>query len=249
VTREEKNKCIDDLATQLASNDTIYLADVSELNADQSRKLRRLCFNKQVSLKVVKNTLLKKAIEKVEDKDLSEFNDILVGNTSLLFSEAGSAPAKLIKEFRRKSDKPILKGAYIEESIYLGDEQLDVLANLKTKNELVADVILLLQSPITNVISALQSGGNKLTGLLKTLSEKTELDGENNVESEVVVTPEQADESTSSAKETSFDISSSNEDELKSTEDEEDVNSENEEAEENEEKVQQDQEPDKNDNE
>ena len=106
------------------------------------------------------------------DKDFGELPTALKGNTSLMFSEIGNAPAKIIKEFRKKSDKPLLKGAYVEESIYIGDDQLDTLVNIKSKEELIGDIISLLQSPAKNVISALQSGGSKLTGILKTLSEK-----------------------------------------------------------------------------
>ena len=120
---------------------------------------------------MVKNTLLKKAMENV-DRDYSELYPTLVGNTAIMFSEAGNAPAKMIKEFRKKKDKPLIKGAFIEESVYIGDDQLDFLVSIKSKDELVADIIALLQSPVKNVISSLQSGGNTLTGILKTLSEK-----------------------------------------------------------------------------
>ena len=106
------------------------------------------------------------------DKEFGELQDILKGNTSLMISEAGNAPAKVIKEFRKKSDKPLLKGAYVEEAIYVGDDQLDALVNIKSREELIGDIITLLQSPAKNVVSALQSGGGKLSGILKTLSEK-----------------------------------------------------------------------------
>ena len=124
-------------------------------------------------MQVVKNTLLKKAMESAE-RDYEQLYETLVGNTSILFAESGSAPAKLIKEFRKttKQDRPILKGAFIEEMSYLGEEQLDFLTSIKSKDELIADVIALLQSPAKNVVSALQSGGGKLSGILKTLSEK-----------------------------------------------------------------------------
>lgn len=172
MTKEEKTQAIDQLAGELQEKSIFYLADISELPVETSNKLRRLAFNKEVSLKVVKNTLLRKAMEKVEDKDFSELYDVLKGNTSIMFSEVGNAPAKLIKEFRKKEDKPILKAAYVEESVYVGDEKLDQLASLKSKDELIADVILLLQSPMKNVVSGLQSSQQTVSGLLKALEEK-----------------------------------------------------------------------------
>ncbi|MCB0318901.1 MAG: 50S ribosomal protein L10 [Flavobacteriaceae bacterium] len=171
MTREQKAQVIDDLTSQLAENNTIYLADISGLNALNTSNLRRACFKANVKLAVVKNTLLSKAMEK-SDKDFGELPQILKGNTSIMISEVSNAPAKVIKEFRKKSDKPILKGAYIEEAVYIGDDQLDALVNIKSKEELIGDIIGLLQSPAKNVISALQSGGNKLSGILKTLSER-----------------------------------------------------------------------------
>ena len=173
MRKEEKNQLIDSITEQLNSSKTIYLADTSELNAEDTSNLRRLCFMQDIKLVVVKNTLLKRAMEKSE-KDLEELYDALVGQTSLMFAEAGNAPAKLIKGFRKTSEKPYLKGAYVEEVSYLGDDQLDILVNIKSKNELIADVVALLQSPAKNVISGLQSGGQTLTGILKTLAEKTE---------------------------------------------------------------------------
>ncbi len=171
MTREEKSQVIETLTAQLSDNANIYLADISGLNAGNTTNLRRACFKAGVQLAVVKNTLLKKAMES-SDKDFGELKDILKGNTSLMFSETGNAPAKVIKEFRKKSDKPLLKGAYIQESIYVGDNQLDNLVDLKSKDELVGEIIGLLQSPAKNVISALKSGGNTIAGLVKTLSER-----------------------------------------------------------------------------
>ena len=171
MTREQKSQVIDDLTGQLADNSTIYLADISGLDASNTTKLRRACFKANVRLAVVKNTLLTKAMEK-SDKDFGELPEVLKGNTSLMISEIGNAPAKVIKEFRKKSDKPVLKGAYIEESIYVGDNQLDTLVSIKSKEELIGEVIGLLQSPAKNVIGALQSGGQKISGIIKTLSEK-----------------------------------------------------------------------------
>ncbi len=171
MTREEKSQVIETLTAQLADNSNIYLADISGLDAGNTSNLRRACFKAGIQLAVVKNTLLKKAMES-SDKDFGELTEILKGNTSLMFSETGNAPAKVIKEFRRKSDKPVLKGAYIQESIYVGDNQLDNLVDLKSKDELVGEIIGLLQSPAKNVISALKSGGNTIAGLVKTLSER-----------------------------------------------------------------------------
>lgn len=173
MLREEKNQIIDTLAEKLANNNNIYITDVSELNVEKTNDLRRSCFNKDVELLVVKNTLLIKAMEKT-NKDFDDLYEVLKGPTSLMFSNVNNLPAKIIKTFRKTSNKPILKGAFVEETTYIGDEQLDALVNIKSKNELIADVIALLQSPAKNVISALQSGGNTIVGVLKTLSEKPE---------------------------------------------------------------------------
>jgi large subunit ribosomal protein L10 len=173
MKKNEKTQFIDDLAEKLTQVNTFYLADISNLNVDTSNKLRRLCFKRNIQVKMVKNTLLKKALEKT-GKDFEELYLVLNGSTSIMFSEVPNDPAKLIKEFRRTSPKPILKGAYIQETVYLGDNQLDALINIKSKDELVGDLIGLLQSPLRNVLSALQSSGNKLSGIVKTLSEKPE---------------------------------------------------------------------------
>jgi large subunit ribosomal protein L10 len=171
MTRDQKNQLIDNLAQQLSGSKHFYVADIAELNAEQTSKLRRKCFESNIKLVVAKNTLLKKALERIEG-EYKELFPILENGTSLMLTDSSSAPAKLIKEFRRDWSKPILKGAYVEESIYIGDEQLDALASIKSKEELVGDIIGLLQSPAKNVLSALQSSGNKLSGILKTLEEK-----------------------------------------------------------------------------
>lgn len=171
MTREEKSKVIEELTAQLSDNKNIYLADISGLNAGTTSDLRRACFKADVRLAVVKNTLLEKAME-ASEKDFGELPTILKGNTSVMYSETGNAPAKVIKAFRKKSEKPLLKGAFIEEAIYLGDEQLDTLVDIKSREELIGDIITLLQSPAKNVVSALQSSGGKLSGILKTLSQK-----------------------------------------------------------------------------
>ncbi|MEK9613328.1 MAG: 50S ribosomal protein L10 [Flavobacteriaceae bacterium] len=171
MTRQEKYDAIENLKETLAGVKTLYLADIEGLDATQTTALRRACYKENIKLQVVKNTLLAKAME-ASDHDFGELTGILKGNTSLMFSETGNAPAKVIKNFRKKSDKPILKGAFIEEAVYIGDDQIDALVAIKSKEELVGEIITLLQSPTKNVISALQSGGGKLAGILKTLSER-----------------------------------------------------------------------------
>ncbi len=171
MTREEKANVIQDLTKQLTENSTIYLADISGLDASTSSDLRRACFKSNIKLAVVKNTLLAKAME-ASDKEFGELPEVLKGNTSLMFADIGNAPAKLIKNFRKKSDKPLLKGAFVEEAIYIGDENLTTLVNIKSKEEMIGEIIALLQSPAKNVISGLKSGGGKLAGIIKTLSEK-----------------------------------------------------------------------------
>ena len=172
MTREEKSQVIQDLTGKLTDNPVIYLADISGLNASDTSNLRRACFKANIKLAVVKNTLLAKAMES-SDKDFGELPSVLKGNTSLMMAETGNAPAKVIKAFRKgKQGKPILKGAYVEEAVYVGDDQLDNLVNIKSKEEVIGDIIGLLQSPAKNVISALQSGGGKIHGILQTLSEK-----------------------------------------------------------------------------
>ncbi len=173
MTREEKAKAIDNLTHLLSENNIIYLTDISGLNAADTSDLRRACFKQNIKLSVVKNTLLYKAMEK-SDKDFGELKDILKGNTSLMIAETGNAPAKVIKAFLKKTklDKPALKGAYIEEAVYVGHDQLDTLVNIKSREELIADVVALLQSPVQNVMASLESGANKLSGIIKTLSER-----------------------------------------------------------------------------
>ena len=170
MTREEKSKVIEKLTAELAENTNIYMTDVSGLNASETSKLRRACFKANIKLSVVKNTLLSKAMES-SVKDFGNLNGVLVGNTALMYSEVGNSPAKLIKQFRKKSEKPLLKGASIEDSVYVGDDQIEFLANIKSREELIGEIITILQSPAKNVISALQSSGSTISGDLKTLSE------------------------------------------------------------------------------
>jgi large subunit ribosomal protein L10 len=173
MKKEEKNHLIDSLADRLKNANSFYLADTANLNAEITSKLRRICFKRNIQLQMVKNTLLRKALEKT-GKPFDELFPVLAGSTSILLSEVANDPAKLIKEFRRTAPKPILKAAYVEETIYLGDNQLDDLINIKSRLELIGELIGLLQSPARNVISALKSGGNKVSGIIKTLSEKPE---------------------------------------------------------------------------
>ena len=173
MTKEEKNQAIDALVADLDATSNFYLADISNLNAEQTYKLRSTAHKRSFGVKVVKNTLLRKALERANG-EFEELYDILKGNTSIFFSETGNAPAKLIKELRKKTDRPLLKGAYVGESIYLGDENVSVLENIKSKEELIGEIIGLLQSPAKNVISSLQSPGRNLSGILQTLAEKGE---------------------------------------------------------------------------
>lgn len=172
MTREEKAKYIDDLAAELSESNVIYLTDTAELTVDVVNNLRRSAFKANIKLRVVKNTLLEKAMDKVEGKDFGDLKSTLAGATSLMLSEVGNGPAKLIKDFRKKSDKPILKGAWIEESVYIGDSQLQALVDIKSKEELIGEIIGLLQSPAKNVVSGLKGAGGKLAGILKTLEER-----------------------------------------------------------------------------
>ena len=171
MTIEEKKELVENLTSVLEESNNIYLTDISGLNASDTSSLRRACFKSDIQLSVVKNTLLKKAMEKT-DREFNDLCQVLVGNTAIMISEKGNAPAKLIKTFRKNSERPLLKGAFIEETTYIGDEQLDALVSIKSKYELIADVVALLQSPIKNVVLALESGGQNIVGVLKTLSEK-----------------------------------------------------------------------------
>ncbi|MEC7646516.1 MAG: 50S ribosomal protein L10 [Bacteroidota bacterium] len=171
MNKQEKNEMIATLEGMLNDNQNFYLADISGLNAEENSALRRLCFKREVSLKVVKNTLLKKAFE-TNDADFSELYAVLVGNTSIMQGGVANSAAKVIKEFRKKNEKPILKAAYLEEALYIGDENLSSLADLKTKDEIIGDIIILLQSPAKSVVASLQSGGNKLSGIVKALQER-----------------------------------------------------------------------------
>ncbi len=174
MTRAEKEQQIAEISEVLANHDVVYLADTSELDAEKTSLLRRECFKNDISVKVVKNTLLRIAIERMEDKNFGPLTETLSGQTSMMTASTGNVPAKLIKGFRKKfkSERPILKAAYVEEACFIGNDQLEALANIKSKEEVLGEVIGLLQSPAKNVISALKSGGNTIAGLVKTLQER-----------------------------------------------------------------------------
>ena len=161
MKKEEKTVVINELVAKLNANNKIYLADCSSLTVEKVNQFRKACFAKNVSVTVVKNTLLEKALEQAADSRLVGLIPALKGATALIFTEVGNAPAKLIKEFRGKAERPILKGAYVEETIYIGDNNLETLANIKSKNELIADVVALLQSPAKRVVSAIQTHAEK----------------------------------------------------------------------------------------
>ena len=170
MNKEEKVKVVEELKGQLNDYKSIYLTDIAGLDAMQTSKLRRECFNSNVKLSVVKNTFLERAMSESET-DFGELKDLLKGNTTIMLSESGNSPAKVIKKFRKDGEKPILKGAFVDEAIYIGDDQIEALFNLKSKEEVIGEIITLLQSPAKNVISALKSSSGKIAGLVKTLSE------------------------------------------------------------------------------
>ena len=172
MTKEQKSQYIESLSEELKNSGVFYLADTAGLDSETTTKLRRTCFKNGITLKVIKNTLLEKAMEQIEDKDFGDLPTVLAGPTAIMFAEVGNAPAKVIKEFRKKNDKPVLKGAYVEESVYIGDDQVETLVNIKSKDELLGEIIGLLQSPAKNVVSGLKSGGGTLAGILKPLSER-----------------------------------------------------------------------------
>ncbi len=184
MNREEKQALVDELSEKFQSHNAFYIADASGMSVAKINDFRRLCFNRGLEFKVYKNSFIRKALDTL-DSDTSEMDEALKGQSGVLFSkESGSTPAKLLKDFykaqaygRGVTPKPVLKGAYVDASVYIGADQLDTLSTIKGKNELIGEVIGLLQSPAKNVISALSSGGNILAGLLKTLSEKEEVAG------------------------------------------------------------------------
>jgi large subunit ribosomal protein L10 len=175
MTKAEKTATIEELKEKLNTVEYLYITDSSTLSVAQINKFRRMCFEGGIEMRVVKNTLIKKAMESIsEEKNYAELHEALKGPTALLFTETANAPAKLLKEFRKENGRPLLKAAYIDTAVFLGDDQLEALVSLKSKEDLVGEIIGLLQSPAKNVIGALQSGGQKLMGILKTLEERSE---------------------------------------------------------------------------
>lgn len=172
MTREEKAQYIENLTNDLKETGVFYLADTSELTVEKINDFRGKCFKNGIRLQVVKNTLFEKAMDKLGNDELKSLNEVLSGPTSVMFAEVGNAPAKVIKDFRKKNDKPVLKAAYIDEAIYIGEEHLEALTAIKSKDEVIADIVALLQSPAKNVVSGLKGQGSKLSGILKTLSER-----------------------------------------------------------------------------
>lgn len=173
MRKEEKRAIIDSIAEELKATPHFYITDISGLNAEKTYELRKMCFEKQVKLMVVKNTLLQKALEQIDFAE-TDLYSTLKGSTAIMFTEVANAPAKLIKDFRKADEKPAIKSAYVQECLFIGDNTLNELANIKSREELIGDIIGLLQSPAKNVISALQSGGQTISGLVKTLSERPE---------------------------------------------------------------------------
>ncbi|MDB5120243.1 MAG: ribosomal protein [Sphingobacteriales bacterium] len=171
MNREEKQEFVVALTEQIQEYGNFYITDTADLSVAKINNIRRKCFESDIKIQVAKNTLIRKAME-AAGGDYTEMYDVLKGASSIMFSKTANAPAKLIKQLRKAGEKPILKAAYIDTAIFIGDSQLDALVNLKSKEELVADIIALLQSPAKNVISGLQSGGNKLAGIVKTLQER-----------------------------------------------------------------------------
>lgn len=172
MTKAEKTLAIEELAGKFAESKYFYVTDCSSLNVETINNLRRKCFEKDIQLKVVKNTLIKKALEKAAETTQENYEalyKVLEGPSAVMFAEVGNAPAKLIKEFRITNEKPVLKAAFVESDVYVGDDQIESLLVVKSKNDLIADIIFLLESPIKNVVGSLQSGGNTIAGLLKTL--------------------------------------------------------------------------------
>ncbi len=172
MTREEKNQAIEELQAMLQDTNVVYLTDASGLNSADTTKLRGECYKAEIKMQVVKNTLLRIAMERTEGREFAELYDVLKGQTALMTSSVGNAPAKLIEDFRKGGDRPLLKGAYVEEAVYIGDDQLKALTEIKSKDELLGELIGLLQSPMKNVVGALQSGGHTISGLVKALSER-----------------------------------------------------------------------------
>ncbi|PRY55094.1 LSU ribosomal protein L10P [Arcticibacter pallidicorallinus] len=171
MRKEEKQEIVQSLTEQIKEYGNFYITDTSNLSVAKVNAIRRKFFDSGISIQVAKNTLIRKAMEGA-GVDAAEFVDVLKGSSTIIFTSVANAPAKLIKELRRTGDKPLIKGAYIDSAVFVGDNQLDALATLKSKEELVGEIIGLLQSPAKNVISGLKSGGATIAGLVKTLQER-----------------------------------------------------------------------------
>jgi large subunit ribosomal protein L10 len=175
MTRQEKKAAVAELKDKFSSTPFFYLADSSAMSVAQVSDFRRRCFEQGVEMKVVKNTLAIKAIEQLDNKESYEnVLPLLKGTTAVLFTTTANLPGKILKEFRTKNEKPLLKGAYIDTDIFVGDNQISTLSAMKSKEDLVGDIIMLLQSPMKNLVSSLQSGGQTISGLLKALEERAQ---------------------------------------------------------------------------
>ncbi len=174
MTKAEKTAAIAELQDIFSNTKAFYITDYSTLNVEQINSFRRICFEKDVQVKVLKNTLVRKALERIDETAYTGVYDALKGPTAVMFSETANLPARIIKDFRKEHPKPVLKAAYVDSDVYFGDEQIEALSKLKSKEELIGDIVTLLQSPIKNVLGSLQSGGQTIAGLIKTLSEREE---------------------------------------------------------------------------
>lgn len=175
MKKELKAQIIESISAQLRETPNFYITDISGLNAEKTTKLRRECFNAGIKLSVVKNTLFHHVLKEIDNEEMNLLVSVLEGNSAIMYTETANAPAKLIKKLNKAGmEKPVLKGAYVQECAFVGADKLDELASIKSREELIGDIVMLLQSPARNVISALESAGGKIAGIVKTLSEKEE---------------------------------------------------------------------------
>lgn len=172
MTKAEKTAIIEELTEKFTNAKYFYLTDFSTLTVEETNELRAICFEKDVEMKVIKNTLIKKALERVSETQYTDLYDSLKGPTAVMFAEVGKVPAVILKEYRKGHEKPTLKAAYIDSSVYVGDEEIDGLTKVKSKEDLLGEIVTLLQSPAFNVINALKSGQNTISNLLKALEER-----------------------------------------------------------------------------
>lgn len=173
MNKQQKTALIADLKEKFSKCNFFYITDSSTLTVEKVNELRGLCFENDIEMKVLKNTLVRKALEEnAEEKGYEPLYEALKGPTAIMFTETANVPAKVIKEFRKSNERPILKAAYIDSDVFIGDDQVDTLAALKSKEDLLGEIVVLLQSPIKNVLGSLQSGGNTIAGLVKALQER-----------------------------------------------------------------------------